>query len=88
MDCSRAKIGATRAYNLAKEMVGSYENVGATCSDFKNFARDVKLGIGENDACLILDKFKTRGKSKDNNFFLTTRWIARRILLAFFGRMQ
>nr|XP_017239627.1 PREDICTED: protein FAR1-RELATED SEQUENCE 1-like [Daucus carota subsp. sativus] len=53
MDCSRGKIDATRAYNLAKEMVGSYENVGATCSDFKNFARDVNLGIGEHNACMI-----------------------------------
>ena len=69
MDCSRVMIGATRAYNLAKEMVGSYENVGASCSDFKNFTRDVKLGIGEHDACMILDKFKTRTKAEDNKFF-------------------
>ncbi|WOH13726.1 hypothetical protein DCAR_0833237 [Daucus carota subsp. sativus] len=69
MDCSRAKIGATRAYNLAKEMVGSYENVGATVSDFKNFARDVKLGIGENDASLIIDKFKLRRKLSKDKFY-------------------
>ena len=69
MDCSRAKIGATRAYNLAKEMVGSCENVGSTVSDFKNFERDVKLGIGENDASLIIEKFKLRRKSSKDKFF-------------------
>nr|XP_017221431.1 PREDICTED: protein FAR1-RELATED SEQUENCE 5-like [Daucus carota subsp. sativus] len=65
MDCARANIGPTKAYTLAKEMVGSYENIGATKNDFKNFSRDVKLRIGEHDADLILGKFKVhREKSK------------------------
>ena len=39
MDCSRANIGLTRAHTLVKEMTGSYEDVGATISDFKNFSQ-------------------------------------------------
>lgn len=69
MDCARANIGATRAYGLAKEMVGSYENVGATASDFKNFSRDIKLGIGEHDAEMILAKFKLKKETSNNSFY-------------------
>ena len=69
VDCSRANIGATRAHSLVKEMTGSYEDVGATVSYFKNFARDVKVRIGEHDSDKILDKFRTKRKKTRNSFF-------------------
>lgn len=50
-------------------MVGSYENVGATPSDFRNFKRDVKARIGKHDADMILEKFRLKRESSNNTFF-------------------
>ncbi|KAK1384055.1 hypothetical protein POM88_021790 [Heracleum sosnowskyi] len=48
MDHARANIGPTKAHSLAKEQFGSFEDVGATVSDFKNFSRDIKVhAIGQ-----------------------------------------
>lgn len=69
MDCSRANIGPTCAHTLVKEMAGSYEDVGATIFDFKNFSRDVKVRIAEHDTDLLLSKFKTKRKATDYNFY-------------------
>ncbi|XP_074327578.1 protein FAR1-RELATED SEQUENCE 5-like [Apium graveolens] len=68
MDCSKAKIGATRSHALAKERFGSYEDVGATVIDFKNFSRDVKARIGDHDADMILSKFKLK-ETSNNTFY-------------------
>ncbi|XP_017228981.2 protein FAR1-RELATED SEQUENCE 5 [Daucus carota subsp. sativus] len=69
MDCARANIGATRAHSLVKEMTGSYENVGATISDFKNFSRDVKVRIGDHDTDKLLGKLKDRRSKPENSFY-------------------
>ncbi|XP_057808953.1 protein FAR1-RELATED SEQUENCE 5-like [Salvia miltiorrhiza] len=43
----KANIGLMRTFRLAKEILGSYDDVGCTGNDFKNFARDLKeLGNG------------------------------------------
>ncbi|KAL8100202.1 hypothetical protein AgCh_032448 [Apium graveolens] len=69
MDCARVNIGATKAFSLAKERAGSYEKVGATLTDFKNFARDVKARIGKHDSDMILAKFKLKKESSQNTFY-------------------
>lgn len=69
MDCSRVKIGSTRAHGLAKEFAGSYEDLGATVSDFKNFARDIKVRTGDHDADVILEKFKLKKETSNNTFY-------------------
>ncbi|KAK1396433.1 hypothetical protein POM88_006296 [Heracleum sosnowskyi] len=69
MDCARAKIGATRSHAIAKELRGSYEDVGATVADFKNFSRDVKIRIGDHDAKMILAKFKLKKETSNNTFY-------------------
>ena len=69
VDCGRANIGPTRAHSLVKEMTGSYEDVGATIADFKNFSRDVKVRIGDHDTDQLLSKFKTRMASPDDAFY-------------------
>lgn len=69
MDCSRANIGPTRAHTLAKEFVGSYEDVGATVCDFKNFARNVKVRIRDHDANMLLAKFKLKKETSNNTFY-------------------
>ncbi|KAK1402689.1 hypothetical protein POM88_002294 [Heracleum sosnowskyi] len=69
MDCSRANIGATRSHALAKELHGSYGDIGATVTDFKNFSRDVKVRIGDHDAKMILAKFKLKKETSNNTFY-------------------
>ncbi|WOG92215.1 hypothetical protein DCAR_0311478 [Daucus carota subsp. sativus] len=69
VDFGRANIGPTRAHSLVKEMTGSYDNVGATISDFKNFSRDVKVRIEAKDTDQLLSKFKTRRASPDEGFY-------------------
>ncbi|KAK9689471.1 hypothetical protein RND81_09G061300 [Saponaria officinalis] len=46
---SRLKIGASKTYNMCKEHVNGFENIGASLNDFKNFSRDVKCYINERD---------------------------------------
>lgn len=67
-DASKVKIGASQAHELMKELVGGYENVGATVRDFRNWSRDLKQGIGQKDAQIILDKFKMK-KEKHDSFY-------------------
>lgn len=58
MDAAKLNIGVTWAHVIFKSMIGSYENVGATIVDLKNFSRDIKEYIGKHDAYLIIQKFK------------------------------
>lgn len=69
LDCARVNIGPTRAQSLAKEMVGSYENVGAIVTDVTNFSRDIKLRIGAHDTDMILAKFKLKKETSNNTFY-------------------
>lgn len=62
MKSSRVNIGPTKAYSLLKEMIGGYSSIGATVVDFKNINRDVKLYIGDNDAQMLIHKFKTKNE--------------------------
>jgi len=39
MNCTNANVGVSRSYKLYKEFAGSYNNVGATVRDFRNFKR-------------------------------------------------
>ncbi|KAK1382518.1 hypothetical protein POM88_020253 [Heracleum sosnowskyi] len=69
MDCARANIGPTRAHSLAKEQFGSFEDVGATVSDFKNFSRDIKVRIGDHDVDMILAKLKLKKETSKDTFY-------------------
>ncbi|XP_063938020.1 protein FAR-RED IMPAIRED RESPONSE 1-like [Daucus carota subsp. sativus] len=69
LDCSRANIGPTRAHSLLKEMTGSYDEIGATVDDFKNFSRDVKVRIGPRDCDKLLSKFKLERIKSKNRFY-------------------
>ncbi|KAK1358881.1 hypothetical protein POM88_043355 [Heracleum sosnowskyi] len=69
MDCARVNIGPTKAHSLAKEQFGSFEDVGAIVSDFKNFSRDIKARIGDHDVDMILAKFKLKKETSKNSFY-------------------
>lgn len=67
-NAAKANIGPTRAHSIFKSIVGSYENVGATAIDFKNYRRDIKQFIGKHDADMIIRKFKDIQEGSDGNF--------------------
>ncbi|KAK1400558.1 hypothetical protein POM88_000163 [Heracleum sosnowskyi] len=65
----RANVGPVKTFNIVKEMVGSYENVCATSTDFKKFNRDLGSRIGKNDADVIIEKFRLKRETSNNTFF-------------------
>ncbi|KAK9698236.1 hypothetical protein RND81_08G090400 [Saponaria officinalis] len=66
---SRLKIGASKTYNMCKEHVNGFENIGASLNDFKNFSRDVKCYINERDGQLFIDRFKNLAETRDDFYF-------------------
>ncbi|KAK8923998.1 Protein FAR-RED IMPAIRED RESPONSE 1 [Platanthera zijinensis] len=54
----RVNIGPTQAFHIMKEQVGGYENVGFTCVDARNYARDLKALIADSDAQIFIQNFK------------------------------
>ncbi|XP_020262617.1 protein FAR1-RELATED SEQUENCE 5-like [Asparagus officinalis] len=68
-DGAKANMGPNKTYNFAKELCGSYSNVGATCTEFKNWSRDVKLYIGDRDAQMIIEKFTDKKEMCDGFFY-------------------
>ncbi|XP_020253710.1 protein FAR1-RELATED SEQUENCE 5-like [Asparagus officinalis] len=68
-DGAKANMGPNKIYNFAKKLCGSYSNVGATCTEFKNWIRDVKLYIGDRDAQMIIKKFTDKKEMCDGFFY-------------------
>ncbi|VFQ73603.1 unnamed protein product [Cuscuta campestris] len=60
LNCAKANIGTMKSFRLFKESVGSYNNIGATSIDFKNFKRDLKAYVAGGDAQMIIDKLFRR----------------------------
>ncbi|XP_057775121.1 protein FAR1-RELATED SEQUENCE 5-like [Salvia miltiorrhiza] len=56
----KANIGPMRTFRLAKEILGSYDDVGCTGNDFKNFARDLKVHSKGSDAHMLLESFSNK----------------------------
>ena len=68
-DASKVNIGASKAFRLMKEMVGGYENVGATSRDYRNFDRDLKGFVGEYDGEMVIEKFKVNQETNPSFFY-------------------
>ncbi|KAK8925721.1 Protein FAR1-RELATED SEQUENCE 5 [Platanthera zijinensis] len=64
----RVNIGHTQVCHIMKEQVGGYENVGFTCLDAKNYARDLKALIADSDAQILIQNFK-KLQQKNPSFF-------------------
>ena len=60
VDASRCNIGLTTTHNLAKQLSGGFEHIGATNLDFKNFNRDVRCWISARDAQMLVDKLESK----------------------------
>ena len=55
INCLKTNIGASKAYKLYKNSVGSYSGVGATLVDFKNLSRDLNFYMKGCDGQMVID---------------------------------
>lgn len=53
-------IGPVTTFRMMKEIVGGYDNIGASKQDFKNFHRDLKAYIQGSDAQMFVDNFTNK----------------------------
>ncbi|KAF1881474.1 hypothetical protein Lal_00021452 [Lupinus albus] len=65
---SRANVGTSKSYQLIKEWVGGYDNIGCTQQDLQNYSRDLKALIKDSDAHVFIDNFR-RKCEMDNSFY-------------------
>ncbi|XP_057775087.1 protein FAR1-RELATED SEQUENCE 5-like [Salvia miltiorrhiza] len=56
----KANIGPMRSFRMFREIMGSYEGIGCTGTDFKNFVRDLKVHNKGSDAHMLLETFTNR----------------------------
>ncbi|XP_057784803.1 protein FAR1-RELATED SEQUENCE 5-like [Salvia miltiorrhiza] len=56
----KANIGPMRSFRMFREIMGSYDRVGCTSNDFKNFARDLKVHSKGSDAHMLLETFTNK----------------------------
>jgi hypothetical protein len=56
--CGNANVGPSKVFQLMKEQVGSYENIGCTQRDIQNYSRDFKELIKDSDAHIFIAKKK------------------------------
>lgn len=68
-DAANANIGVSKSHNFMKELVGGYANVGATVREFRSFSRDLKAFVGERDAQMIINKFKSKHESCESFYY-------------------
>lgn len=68
-NCAKANIGPVKSYQLFKEIVGGYGNIGATSVDFRNFKRDLQAYISGGDAQLVIENFLKKQEANPNYFF-------------------
>ncbi|XP_021759191.1 protein FAR1-RELATED SEQUENCE 5-like [Chenopodium quinoa] len=68
-DNSKLNIGPNKSYKLMKEHIVSYDNIGATLNDFKNFNRDLKAYIQEKDASMFINNLKEKAVNNEGAFF-------------------
>ena len=64
---NKATIGPSKVYQLLKEQVGSYDDIGCTQRDLQNYSRDLKALIKDSDAHMFIENF--RRKHEMNNSF-------------------
>ncbi|KAK9698692.1 hypothetical protein RND81_08G124100 [Saponaria officinalis] len=69
VDHAKLKIGASKSFQICTQYADGYSNVGATVTEFKNFARDIKCFIGVKDAQLFINHFEELSKMKPDFYF-------------------
>ncbi|XP_057432341.1 protein FAR1-RELATED SEQUENCE 5-like [Lotus japonicus] len=57
---NRANVGPSKSYQLLKEQVGGYDNIGCTKRDLQNYCRDLKELVKDSDAHMFVDNFRRK----------------------------
>lgn len=60
MDVGNLNMGPRKGFKFLKQARGSFDKVGATETDSKNYKRDVDLFIGEGDAHMAIEKLEKK----------------------------
>nr|GEV75824.1 protein FAR1-related sequence 5-like [Tanacetum cinerariifolium] len=60
MDVENLNMGPCKGFKVLKQARGSYDKVGATETDSKNYKRDIDLFIGEGDAHMAIEKLEKK----------------------------
>ncbi|XP_021730514.1 protein FAR1-RELATED SEQUENCE 5-like [Chenopodium quinoa] len=60
VDNSKVNIGPVTTFRMMKEIVGGYDNIGASKQDFKKIHRDLKAYIQGSDAQMFVDNFTNK----------------------------
>lgn len=68
VNCMKSNIGTSKAFKLYKNSVGSYADVGATLTDFKNFGRDLNVYMLGYDGQMVIDSL-SRKKERCEAFY-------------------
>lgn len=68
-DLSKCNIGATKAHSIMSTLKGGHDQVRGTKVDYKNYARDLNLCIGENDATMTVNRMNNRKENVHNFSF-------------------
>ncbi|XP_057793198.1 protein FAR1-RELATED SEQUENCE 5-like [Salvia miltiorrhiza] len=56
----KANIGPMRTFRIYKEIMGTYEGIGCTGTDFKNYVRDLKVYSKDSDANMLIEALKNK----------------------------
>ena len=60
MDVGNLNMGPRKGFKFLKQARGSFDKVGATETDSKNYKRDIDLFIGEGDAHMAIEKLEKK----------------------------
>ncbi|XP_022024460.1 protein FAR1-RELATED SEQUENCE 5-like [Helianthus annuus] len=63
---SKLNSGLVKAFNVMKTCFGSFEDVGASKVEFKNYKRQINLFIGEYDADMVVKHWNEKKHSQPN----------------------
>ncbi|XP_042016254.1 protein FAR1-RELATED SEQUENCE 5-like [Salvia splendens] len=64
-DCTKANIRPTQTFNLLKEFLGGYDDVGCTVTDLRNAKRDILQEMKGADVQMILNQMEEKKNTID-----------------------
>nr|GEY71764.1 hypothetical protein [Tanacetum cinerariifolium] len=70
MDVGNLNMGPRKGFKVLKQARGSFDKVGATETDSKNYKRDIDLFIGEGDAHMAIEKLEKKELLPDFSYEL------------------
>jgi len=67
--CSRANVGTSKSYQIMKEQVGGYENIGCTQRDYQKISKSLKELVKDSDADMFIDNFRRKREINPSFFY-------------------